>query len=75
VSWGDFLESGRISKFNKTKEEFTRIQKYVKRLNLKSSSDWCLFCKSGNKPNWIPSKVKEIYSEQWNGWPDFLGYE
>ena len=52
---------------------YQEARKSVHRLGLKSYSDWKNYCKSGKKPNSIPSIPEEVYKSEWEGWGDFLG--
>jgi primosomal replication protein N len=52
---------------------FEEARNYVRNLNIKSSNDWAKYCKSGNKPNNIPSNPREVYKNEWNDWGDWLG--
>ena len=70
-SWGDFLgtknRKGGWLSFEKAKE-------FVRKLDLKSREDWDTYCKSGKKPDDIPTQVYLIYKGKgWNGIGDFLG--
>ena len=62
-----------VFKFDKSIEAFNKIKRYVSNLNLQSSSAWAEYCKSSDKPGWIPSKINEVYKDYWKGWDDFLG--
>ena len=53
---------------------FKDARKFARLLKLKKWSDWSDFCKSGNKPNDIPSNVNVVYkNDGWVSWGDFLG--
>ena len=73
ISWSDFLNTKHVQRFEVSEEIFIQIKKIVHSEELKSSTEWDLYCKSGKKPKWIPAKAKDIYSEYWKGWDDFLG--
>ena len=51
---------------------FNKARKYARTLNLKSHSDWVLFCQKGKRPYNIPSHPERTYSENWKSWQDWL---
>jgi len=71
--YGDFLGTGTIANFNKVYLTFNEARKFVHQLKLKNSLEWRAYCKSGNKPIGIPTKVNRTYKNEWKGWIDFLG--
>ena len=71
--WGDFLGTGNIAVYNRTFLSFQDAREFVRRLNLKNSDDWQLYCKSGKKPNDIPSSPKYLYKNEYLGIKDWLG--
>ena len=54
---------------------FEEAREFVHSLNLKSQTEWRKYCKSGDKPNDIPSNLCKIYkkNKKWLSFPDFLG--
>ena len=53
---------------------FEKAREYASSLNLNSKTEWSEHCKSGDKPNNIPSNSYNTYKDKgWNGWGDFLG--
>jgi hypothetical protein len=52
---------------------FNETKKFVRKLGLKDKNDWEVYCKSGNKPDNIPSNPNIIYYEKWRGFDDFFG--
>lgn len=74
-SWGKFLSTGRVATFNKEYKSFEECKAFIKSLNLKSLEEWKRYCKSGKKPDDIPSNPNQIYYKKgWISYPDFLGY-
>jgi Phage-integrase repeat unit len=71
--WGDWLGTGRIANFQRKYLPFKEARTFACSLNLKSSSEWQDFCKSGKKPVNVPYKPHEAYEEDWKGWGDWLG--
>ena len=54
--------------------DFESAREFVRSLNLTSRKKWYEYCKSGNKPNYIPYTPSTAYKNKgWTGWGDFLG--
>lgn len=74
TNWGDFLGTGYICVRNRKFLSFKKARAFVRKLKLKSSTEWWEYCKSGNKPSNIPYAVFRIYKDkEWISWPNFLG--
>ena len=43
--------------------DFESAREFVRALNLKNAKEWNEYCKSGNKPDDIPSNPSSIYKE------------
>ena len=53
---------------------YEEAEAFVRKLGLKSQCDWYKYCKSGKKPENIPSHPEKTYKGKgWNGWGDWLG--
>ena len=52
---------------------FFEARKFVQSLGLKNQKEWYNFCKSGKKPNDIPSSPNKIFEKEWSSWGDWLG--
>ena len=65
ISWADFLGYSFRS--------FVEAREFVISLGLKSQSEWNLYCKSGQKPDDIPSGPNQAYKSEWLGYGDWLG--
>jgi len=75
INWGDFLGTGTIANQNKKYLTYEEAREIVMKLNLKSNTEWKEYCKSGNKPDDVPTYANETYeNEGWKGWAHFLGY-
>jgi len=74
VSWGDFLGSGIVATYKKKFITYNEAKSFVKKMNLKSKTEWEEYCKYGNKPENISVDPSQTYKNEWNGWADFLGY-
>ncbi|MBK7311339.1 MAG: hypothetical protein IPI93_11280 [Sphingobacteriaceae bacterium] len=73
-SLGDWLGTNTISNANKEFKSFNEAREFVHSLKLKSQKDWRLYCKSGKKPDYIPSDPHHVYKN--SGWisnGDWLG--
>ena len=71
--WGDWLGTGSIATRNRENWSFEKAKEYVRSLGLKSQHEWAKFCKSGRKPNGIPSTPNVTYKKYWKGYGDWLG--
>jgi superfamily II DNA or RNA helicase len=73
ISWRDWLGTELPSKGSKF-VPFEDASQFVKKLKLNSKNEWYNYCKSGLKPENIPTNPSETYKNNgWKGWPDFLG--
>jgi len=52
---------------------FGDAREFVQSLDLRSARDWKHYCKSGKKPNNIPSNPNTTYQKDWKGFGDWLG--
>jgi hypothetical protein len=72
----DWLGNGNLSNIDRVYLTYDECSVFAQENNIMTQLTWELFCKSGNKPNNIPSHVDRTYPEQWakNGkWGGFLG--
>lgn len=73
VNWKDFLGTDQKTISDKYRP-FEKTKEFIRALGIKSSNDWRLYCKSGQKPKDIPSNPNHIYKNSgWKGWSDFTG--
>ena len=63
ISWSDFLGSKNKSNNKKHNEmmSFEEAKEFVKKLGIKSISEWEDYCKSGNKPDNLPFNPRKTY--------------
>jgi superfamily II DNA or RNA helicase len=74
VSFGDWIGSQFIATKERIFLDFVKAKQYVKALNLKNSDDWRIFCKSGLRPDNIPSNPEKVYKDKgWYSLGDWLG--
>lgn len=72
--WSDFLGTNNISNAKKNFVPYEEAKKHAYELGLNSQKDWVGYCKSGRKPNDIPTDLKKSYKNKgWKNWADFLG--
>ena len=73
---GDWLGTGSVANFNRQFLEFSKAREFVQNLGLSSQREWYAYCKSGNKPDDIPSTPQKTYKNKgWTTWGNFLGTE
>ena len=53
---------------------FTKARKFVHSLKLKGLKEWYQYCKSGKKPDDIPTHPRDAYlNDGWIDWINWLG--
>ena len=68
----DWLGTGKVAPGHY--RSFKKARDYVRRLGLKSRTEWSDYCKSGKKPADIPANPNSVYAHDgWVGWGDWLG--
>lgn len=73
-SWGDWLGTGIIATYQIEYRPFNKARSFVHELELKSSTEWFEYCKSGKKPEDIPASPRKTYAANgWNSMGDWLG--
>jgi hypothetical protein len=70
---GDFLGTGTVAPKDKVYRSFTDAREFVIPLNLKGLREWRSYCKSGNKPDDIPTAPEVTYKQDFKGMGDWLG--
>jgi rhodanese-related sulfurtransferase len=71
---GDWLGTGIVAKQNRTYLSFKEAREFVHTLKLKKQQEWFDYCKSGNKPDNIPTSSDSVYKNKgWINWADWLG--
>jgi len=52
---------------------FKKARAYVRKLSLKTTTEWKAYAKSGDKPDEIPSNPNQYYKDSgWKGYPDWI---
>jgi superfamily II DNA or RNA helicase len=75
ISFGDWLGTNTIAPFLREYLTYDEASKFVKKLKLSSQNEWIEYCKSGKKPENIPSNPNITYkkSNDWKSWGEWLG--
>jgi hypothetical protein len=74
VSMGDWLGSGRVAHGKRQFLPFKPARNHAQSLRLKSQAQWRAYCKSGDKPDNIPTHPWHVYAGKgWVSWGDWLG--
>ena len=73
ISWGNFLGTGSIAPKNKKFRSFTDSKQFARALGFHNVREWEIYCKSGKKPDDIPSSPSKFYAKEWKSWGDWLG--
>lgn len=71
VSWGDVLGTNYVAPQRRSYRLFEEARKFAQALCLKNREEWKEYCKSGDKPEDIPSHP--THYKKWTYWGDFLG--
>jgi hypothetical protein len=79
TNWGDWLGTGYIAPALRKYRPFRKARAFVRRLKLKSKSEWFTFTQGrmprlGRLPKDIPSNPGNTYADKgWKGYGDWLG--
>ena len=65
------MKSERKKRYNW--RPFEEARAFVQALELKNEEEWRAYCKSGDKPDDIPSNPRSSYSQEFKGLGDWLG--
>lgn len=71
--YGDWLGTGVIATSKREYLPFEEARNYARELGLKSIREWTNHCKSGQKPESIPTNPWQTYEDQFIGMGDWLG--
>jgi superfamily II DNA or RNA helicase len=71
---GDWIGSGNVASYLREYKSFEDARDFVHKLKLKSTEEWWSYCKSGHKPEDIPTSPESTYKQVgWKGMGDWLG--
>jgi superfamily II DNA or RNA helicase len=74
ASWGDWLGTGRVADNLRRFRAFKKARAFVRKLGLKSETEWREYLSSGKKPHDIPAHPRSAYAKAgWSGMADWLG--
>lgn len=74
ISWGDWLGTQTISTSKISYRKYEEARIYVRKLKLRSKTEWVEYLQTNKKPKDIPANPSQTYkSNGWSGWGDFLG--
>jgi len=72
---GDWLGTGTIAPRYRKYRAFEEAREFARSLELNNVDEWLRYCKSGKKPDDIPTAPWKTYRNDWRGIFDWLGYE
>ena len=71
---GDWIGTGTIASFNIKFRDFNNARAFARKLNFQTKTQWMKYCKSGEKPNDIPTVPENTYRNKgWISIYDWLG--
>jgi superfamily II DNA or RNA helicase len=71
---GDWLGTGTLHHSDIIWKDFDQARNFARSLGLSSNKEWRLYCKSGEKPDDIPSQPERAYKALgWLSYGDWLG--
>jgi hypothetical protein len=70
---GDWIGTGRIHNKDIQYRSFQEAREFARALNLKGQKEWREYCKSGDKPEDIPTNPQRTYKKEWKGLGDWTG--
>jgi superfamily II DNA or RNA helicase len=73
VSMGDWLGTGTIATHKIKYRPFKEARSFVRLLKFKTLKEWDEYCKSGKKPDDIPTFPRRPYKNDWISSGDWLG--
>ena len=73
IGFSDWLGTGTMSTKQRSYRPFIEARKFVQSLGLKNQKEWTEYCKSGQKPDDIPSGPYQVYKNEYKGIGDWLG--
>jgi superfamily II DNA or RNA helicase len=72
--YGDWLGNGNISNRYRQWRPFNEARSFARSLRLLNGDEWREYCRSGKRPEDIPSNPQTVYKDNgWISWGDWLG--
>jgi hypothetical protein len=72
-SLGDWLGTGSIAARDRKYLTFAEARSFVHQLGLKNQGEWRAYCRSGKRPENIPTNPHRAYKHDYKGLGDWLG--
>ncbi|MDC0153551.1 hypothetical protein OAJ02_02320 [Nitrosopumilus sp.] len=63
TTWGEWFGTGTVATQDRKYRSYKEAREFVRALKLKGNNEWREYCKSGNKPDDIPSNPWDVYKE------------
>ncbi|MDA0980270.1 MAG: hypothetical protein O2852_02815, partial [Bacteroidetes bacterium] len=73
VNFGDWLGTRRVATREMVFRPFIEAREFARSLGLTRQVQWFEYCKSGQKPQDIPTSPRETYTNQFKSYGDWLG--
>ena len=70
---GDWLGTGAVAPKDRQYRSFQAARAFVRSKGLTSRAEWLRYCRSGEKPDDIPTNPNQTYKAEWRGFGDWLG--
>lgn len=72
--WGDWLGTGNVAPGDRIFLSFEEARAFVRTLKLRSKTAWIMWAKTdARSKDKIPASPSVTYSQEWEGWGDWLG--
>ena len=71
--WGDWLGTGYVK--NRVYRPYSIAKEFVHSLGLPNRDAWNDYCRTGKRPDDIPSNPDKVYEKEWKGYADWIGFE
>ena len=70
--WGDYLGTGNVAPQDREFWPYGKAREFVRKIGLKSYTEWVAYRKSGKLPDYIPQSPNRTYKNK--GWIEGKGY-
>ena len=68
AGWSDWLGF-------RPRPTFEEARASARTLGFRSQDEWRVWCREGKRPRGIPGDPRQAFPREFQGWPDWLGYE
>ena len=69
---GDWLGTGAVAPKDRQFRSFQAARAFVRSKGVTSHAEWLRYCRSGEKPDDIPTTPEGVYKAEWRGLGDWL---